>query len=318
MPLVKKIFDIINLKEDFNPILSFLCEFCDVPSAFVSLIGTEGQIVKAEIGFDFLTIPENIVVFNQDIIERNKITIVNKGYKKEDSITSISSYFSFDFFAGFPICTAENIVVGTLCIMDNRTKELSPLQLKSLNQSVQQMQSLLKLHVQNKVLEETVQRQKNQIQVFSDNSNEIFYEISLDGIITNASESWTRFIGYDLSKVIGNSYAEFIHPEDLGQCEFFLKELSQGEHKDGEIIYRILHQDGYYVWHSSKLKLILRDGIPFYEGSCRDISNSFIAQQKLLEQKEFYEKILDQLPSDVAVYDRNFKYTYRYRRLGRK
>lgn len=115
MPLFKKdLFDIINLQEDFNPILSFLSEVCEVPYAFVSLIGDEGQNVKAEIGFDSMIIPLKISVFCEDIIQRNKITIVNTSSKKKDSKRSNPSHFSFLFFAGFPICMDEDIVVGTL------------------------------------------------------------------------------------------------------------------------------------------------------------------------------------------------------------
>jgi PAS domain S-box-containing protein len=314
MPLIKKKlkkpFDIINLQEDFNPILSFLSEFCEVPYAFVSLIGKEGQIVKAEIGFDSLILPENIVALSEEIIQLNKITIVSNSSKEEESKRTNPSLFPFNFFAGFPICTDENIVVGTLCIMDNRTKELSPLQLKSLNQSVLQIQSLLKLHVQNKDLEEKVYELKNKIQAFIDNSNEIFYEVSMDGLITNASESWTRILGHDLSTVIGKRNEEFIHPEDFEKCNSILMALSLGEQNAEELIYRIEHHDGHYLWHSSTIKLVTRDGIPFYEGSCSDITDSVNSQQKLIQQKEFYEKILDRLPSDVSVFDGNFKYLY--------
>jgi PAS domain S-box-containing protein len=309
-PLKKDLFDIINLQEDFNPILSFLSEVCEVPYAFVSLIGNEGQNVKVEIGLDSMTIPVNISVFCEDIIQRNKITIVNTSSKEKDSKRSNPSHFSFDFFAGFPICMDEDIVVGTLCIMDNITKELSPLQLQLLNQSVLQIQSLLKLHIQKKELEETVQQQKNKFQVFIDNSNEIFYEVSMDGIITNASQSWTRFLGHDLSNVIGRRNDDFIHPEDFERCNSIVMELSEGEHNVEEMIYRISHQDGYYVWHSSKIKLVVRDGIAVYEGSCRDITDTVNVQQRLLQQKEFYEKILDRLPTDVAVFDSNNKYIY--------
>lgn len=59
--------------------------------------------------------------------------------------------------------------------MDNTTKELSSLQLKLVKQSLLQIESLLKLHIQNKEREEKVQPQKNIFKVFIDNSNEIFY-----------------------------------------------------------------------------------------------------------------------------------------------
>ncbi|TDD95054.1 PAS domain-containing protein [Flavobacterium cellulosilyticum] len=306
---MKKKFDIINLQKDFNSILSFLSELCEVPHLFISLVGVEGQIIKADIGFDFLTIPGNIVAISEEIIQHNKITIVNNSFIEESKGFN-STDFSYDFFAGFPICIDENIVVGTLCIMDNLPKELSSIQLKSLHQAVLQIQSLLKLHVQNKKIKAKVLQRKNQVQQIINNSNIIFYEASLDGIITKASKTWTLLLGHDLDKVIGKKFAEFIHPEDIEKCESILKALSQGYQDNEETLYRILHHDEYYVWHSSYLKFIKNDGIEFYTGNCRDITVHIETQQKLKQQKEFYEKILDRVPTDIAVFDRNYKYTY--------
>ena len=71
-----------------------------------------------------------------------------------------------------------------------------------------------------------------------------------------------------------------------------------------------MHQDGYYVWHTSRIKLSEKNGKLVYIGNCRDITEHINAEHKILQQKEFYEKILDQIPTDVAVFDQNHRYLY--------
>lgn len=305
---IKKIFDTIDLQEYFIPVLSYISELCEVPYLFVSLMGTEGLKVKSGVGLDILDLPEPTLLLNEEVFQNNKITIVNTIEK--DVSVKVSTSNSFDFFIGYPICIDEKIVVGTLCIMDHSIKELTSQQLIFLEQAVFQIQTVLKLHIQTAKLGLLAGQQADQLQQFIDNSQEIYFEVSLEGIITHASASWTRFLGYDLINVLGRDKVEFLHPEDFEKFRAALRKVRAGEQFEEKLVYRILHQDGYYLWHSSRLKFVERAGIPFYSGNSTDITDSVIAQQNFLQQKEFYEEILDRLPIDVAVFDRNYKYTY--------
>jgi len=307
---IKKIFDVINLQENLDPILSFLSEFCEVPYAFVSLIGTGQQIVKAQIGFDFLTIPESVLLFNEDIIQNNKIIVGPARDKEKESKKIDPLHFSFDFFAGFPICSDENVVIGTLCIMDAKPKELSAIQLMTLKHSVVQIQSLVDLHIHSWKLQKTIKEQKNHFQLFIGNSKEILYELDLEGIFTYVSKNLIAFLGREVDEFTGKNIALFIHPDDLEMCISHLNNLVVTGKSEKELIYRILHKDGHYVWHSSNLRFLEKEGNPVFIGNCRDVTQHIEAQQKLLQQKEFYEKILDRLPTDVAVFDSNHRYLY--------
>ena len=60
----KKLFDTLSFQQEFNSILLFISELCEVPYAFVSLNDTHVQSIVAKIGFYFLTIPEEILLFN--------------------------------------------------------------------------------------------------------------------------------------------------------------------------------------------------------------------------------------------------------------
>lgn len=297
----------INFQQEFYGVLSFVSDVCEVPYAFITQIDSGNHSIISKIGFDFITIPQNILFYNKAVIDQNTVFRVSNDLKNQSKKTNHSD-FPFDFFSGLPIYSAENLVIGTLCIMDVKSKELTSIQLKTLQHSAHQIQSILKLWKKNNDLQQTLKLKENQFQIFIDNSKEIVYELTKNGIITYVSKNWKTFLGYEIDEVIGKSNTSFLHPEDLENIVAFMDNMA--ETGESEITYRILHKDGHYVWHSSSIRLSEKDGEIIYIGNCRDITEHIEARQKLSQQKEFYEKILDKIPTDVAVFDNNHNYLY--------
>ena len=302
----------IDSMYEFNDTLSFVSEICEVPCVFITFLDSKNQLNISKIGFEFLTIPENILSYNQNIIEQGAfftISELKKDLKRQSEKSNLSE-FDFDFFAGIPILNDENLVIGTICILDIKSKELSAVQLKTLEYSAKQIKFKLEQFEKNESLLNKIQEKETQFQLFIDNSKEIFYELDRDGIIIDVSKNWTTFLGYEVDEVIGRSNSIFLHPKDLEMVTAFLNKTIETEGIENEITYRILHKDGHYVWHTSTIKLSEKDGKLIYIGNCRDVTEHFNIEQKNLQQKEFYEKILNQIPTDVAVFDQNHKYLY--------
>ena len=302
----------IDSMYEFNDTLSFVSEICEVPCVFITFLDSKNQLNISKIGFEFLTIPENILSYNQNIIEQGAfftISDLKKDLKRQSEKSNLSE-FDFDFFAGIPILNDENLVIGTICILDIKSKELSAVQLKTLEYSAKQIKFKLEQFEKNESLLNKIQEKETQFQLFIDNSKEIFYELDRDGIIIDVSKNWTTFLGYEVDEVIGRSNSIFLHPKDLEMVTAFLNKTIETEGIENEITYRILHKDGHYAWHTSTIKLSEKDGKLIYIGNCRDVTEHFNIEQKNLQQKEFYEKILNQIPTDVAVFDQNHKYLY--------
>ena len=302
----------IDSMYEFNDTLSFVSEICEVPCVFITFLDSKNQLNISKIGFEFLTIPENILSYNQNIIEQGDfftISELKKDLKRQSEKSNVSE-FDFDFFAGIPILNDENLVIGTICILDIKSKELSAVQLKTLEYSAKQIKFKLEQFEKNESLLNKIQEKETQFQLFIDNSKEIFYELDRDGIIIDVSKNWKTLLGYEVDEVIGRSNSIFLHPKDLEMVTAFLNKTIETEGIENEITYRILHKDGHYVWHTSTIKLSEKDGKLIYIGNCRDVTEHFNIEQKNLQQKEFYEKILNQIPTDVAVFDQNHKYLY--------
>lgn len=302
----------INFEHEFKETLTFVSEICEVPYAMITYRDYSDMLVITKVGFDSLEIPEEILLYNQNIIKQNTSSTISL-IKKDAKDLSKNVCFSesdFCFFVGLPILDDQYVAVGSICILDLKAKELSIAQLKSLEYAAKQISCKLEAFERYEVLSNVIRERETQFELFNDNSKEIYYELNTERIIIYVSKNWTTFLGYEVDDAQGKNLAFFVHPEDLEMCINHMNNVFRIGKSEKEIIYRILHKDGYYVWHSSNLKFTEIKGKPVFIGNCSDITEHIEIQQKVLQQKEFYKKILNQIPTDVAVFDQNHRYLY--------
>lgn len=299
-----------TIQQDFDEILIFLCEITGVSDAFISINRDGKQIIQSKIGLKNCNKPNEISCF-KDFVNSNQNLIVSD-LKNKSSIllnTKEGNVYPFDFFAGFPI-KINTLFTGSICILKNDSRELSEIELKTIQQSVARIESMLLLYSQNQSLQNTIKHNKEKFIFYEENSNEILYQINSEGIFTYVSRNWTVYLGHELHEVIGKCYSDFIHPEDMESWQNYFNTIPFDIKNTTDIVYRALHNEGYYVWHSSRMQRFKKDGVSFFIGNCTDINTFVENEQKLVQQKDFYETILNSLPTDVVVFDTNHRYVY--------
>lgn len=276
--------------QEFKSTLFFISETCGITDAFITVKKEAVHTIQNKIGLSWLQEPNEIIPFNE--------------FAKKDEVMSMCSdndtLSSTSFFAGFPI-TIPNFFKGSICLMHQNRKELSKIELKIIEQCVSKIESLLQL-------EQVKQQNREKFRVYEENSNEILYQISLEGIITYASSNLTNSVGYENTEVIGKNYFQFIHPNDIDDCKAYLSAITLNKKNFTTHTYRSLHKDGHYVWYSSRFQLLKKENELFYIGNCTDVTAFAETEQKLKEQKEFYETIFNSIPTDVVAFDSNHRY----------
>ncbi len=295
------------IRKQLDNTINYLVDYLELPYAYIFLSQEDMTFFTVSGDFEPSLLPSTFSEFTNQIITNNNSFI--KSNLKE-KLNLVHSSTEIQFFSGFPITIHEKEVVGTICFLDIKNKEFSDKDLKTIKFSIDNLQSFLKLHLENFNFEKAITKSKERFDLFIENSKEIFYELQLDGTILYVSESWTESIGHPIDEIIGKNTANIIHPDDLQSVYEFLSKLTVNQKCAEAVVYRLLHKKGYYVWHSSDVKLIERDNQFYYIGNCRDITNFIKAQEEISYQKEFYEKILDRLPIDLGVWDINHKYLY--------
>ena len=132
--------------------------------------------------------------------------------------------------------------------------------------------------------EELIRENEERLTSIIHNAAESIFTMSLDGVFTFVSPVWTRLLGHDVSEVQGQQIAQFIHPEDLAECQAAMtKGLVTGEPEHRT--YRIRHKDGSWRWHRTAGSLVKdRDGRPaYFVGVAEDVTERMRAEQGLRE-----------------------------------
>jgi len=108
-----------------------------------------------------------------------------------------------------------------------------------------------------------------------DSSNDIIYSLQTDGTITFVSPSWTVLLGHPAEKVVGRSFHQFIHPDDIPACDAFLATVVKTRERKAGIVYRVIHADGSIHIHTSNVSPVMdeKGTVVSYIGNARDITD---------------------------------------------
>lgn len=142
-----------DLEVPFEDIAELAAEVCEVPIALITLIGEKTQWYIARYGTDEQEASRLESFCNHVIVSPYKTLIVNDlsfdaRFENHPQVKGGSKY---RFYAGVPITTAEGYAIGTLCVKDEKPRELSKLQVKMLKIFANQI--ITQLELSRKVFE---------------------------------------------------------------------------------------------------------------------------------------------------------------------
>ena len=151
--------------------------------------------------------------------------------------------------------------------------------------------------------DELIRASEERLNNIIQNAAESIYTMSLQGVFTFVSPVWTRLLGHDVSEVQGNTFASFIHPDDVAECRAAMKGTS---HREADrCTYRIHHKDGSWRWHRTAGSLV-RDGQgqpAYFVGVAEDVTERLRAEEMLRASEEKYRNYISNSPAGVFVTD---------------
>ncbi len=142
-------------------------------------------------------------------------------------------------------------------------------------------------------IERSLKASEEKFRLLVENSYDIIYSLDPKGKFTFVSPVWTRVLGHEIRDVVGKSFKDFIHPDDVGACkEFLAKMVATGERQTG-IEYRTLHKNGYWLWHTSS-------AVPFFSEN-GEIAGFYGIDRDITERRELQKELEIQATTDVLT-----------------
>ncbi|MBI5950675.1 MAG: PAS domain S-box protein [Chloroflexi bacterium] len=165
-------------------------------------------------------------------------------------------------------------------------------------------------HVQDvtaqKQAEQSLREKTEELDRYFQNALDLLCIADTDGYFRRLNPAWTSTLGFDVSELEGQSFLDFVHPDDL---EPTLQALSQlaGQEEVQNFVNRYRCKDGAYRWLEWR-------SIPLGEkiyAVARDITEQKRAEAALRESewryREIFDNVLDGLYLLEVTYDGRFR-----------
>jgi PAS domain S-box-containing protein len=180
-----------------------------------------------------------------------------------------------------PIFAQSGEVLGTFAMYYQEPRQPTPQDLELVKVVVH----LAELAIARKRAEEASQASESRYRLLAENTHDLICLHSPDCQLVYVSPSCKLLLGYDCDELIGQTFSNFIHPEDGDR---FHQEAQVALHspqsaKLQPITYRMRQKSGSYIWLETLTKSILdpTGQIVQLQTTSRDITERIQAQESL-------------------------------------
>lgn len=153
-----------------------------------------------------------------------------------------------------------------------------------------------------KKAEDALRKSEEDYQHLIERSDEAI-AIVQDGIVRRVNPSVVALTGYTEQELISRPFSGFIHPDDRAMVEERHRKRLRGEEAPSQYSFRLTGRDGSTIWVEISTVSISWDGLPATINFLADISGRIRAEEALIRQKEYLDRILNTIADPVFVKD---------------
>jgi PAS domain S-box-containing protein len=223
---------------DFDRLTQLASLICEVPISLITLIDEHRQWFKSKTGIHISELPRDLSICQYVIQEQASIVIedsaTDERFRNDPRITNNPS---LRFYAGYPLVDPNGFALGTLCVLDQKPKKLTPSQDKALQLIAGEAMSLI-----------VAKRQKEELENFEklfENSNDLICVAGTDGFLKKINSAFETLLGWDKKFLLESPFIELVHPDDL---EMTLQEMARllAEETPANFVNRVRTKNGDY------------------------------------------------------------------------
>jgi PAS domain S-box-containing protein len=140
-----------------------------------------------------------------------------------------------------------------------------------------------------------------------------FFDHSVMGMaVTSADKKWvevndrlSEILGYSRQELIGMTWAEITHPDDLAEQEVKFNRVLNGEADEYEMEKRFIHRDGHLVYTHLASHCIRDDdgSIDYFAAIIEDITERKASEAKMHESESRMRAIIENEPECIKIID---------------
>ena len=274
-------------EERFDRITRLAQHLFDVPITMINLVDSNNVHAKSCQGLPKIEIPRAISFCGHAILEKEPLVIPDMLLDERFADNPfVANEFQIRFYAGYPLSTLDGYRVGTLCIMDQRPRQLSEQALASLQDLARMVENelnyvriiahkdatLQKAHeelerrveerttelaqtnialkreiTERKQVEAILRQQEEQFRLIFELAPTGMVILAPDGQFLRVNQTYCDMVSYSAEELLERNFTELTHPNDIEPNLRLNQKLWQGEISDYQMEKRYQHKDGHFI-----------------------------------------------------------------------
>lgn len=293
-------YDILDTATEkiFDSITSLASQLCNIPVSLIVLIDKDRQWFKSKHGLpeefkDIQETPRDIAfcahtILNDDLLEVEDLT-QDKRFADNPFVTQSPN---IRFYAGVPLATEDGINIGSLCVLDNKPRQLTDEQknsLKSLSNIIMTLMEAKKNISEITLLGQALQTSYNEIYLFHSKTLKCLYA-NKSALLTSSALNKNSF-DFSLKDIFINFLVEdflaLIKPLLTKEKESLIVETHQ----------KNLHGELYPS--ELRIQLSFTKKEPILIVVSNDITERKLIEKKIIELNDLLEKRVEERTKEV-------------------
>ena len=212
-------------EQEYEDITQLAAQICGTPITLISLVDEKRQWFKANQGLPVHQTPREQSFCAHNLVNPNGPLIVEDARLDERFVDNplVTGDPHIVFYAGIPLVDPQGHVLGSLCVIDQQVRRLTPDQLGALNGLARQVMSLLKLRQTNQALleaQQSIDRQKLDIDFALQAVGLGVWEVDMTTNLVIWDDRCRALFGIAKQNPLPYEQAiRYIHPEDVKRVD---------------------------------------------------------------------------------------------------
>ena len=242
--------------QELDEIAEIASLLCDTPISLISLVDENRQWFKSRVGMDTKETPREDAFCRYTLDKPDEILVIPDSLEDERFRNNrlVTGEPRIRFYAGAPLLTPQGNVLGTLCVIDRKPKELTENQAKALKLLAKRAMDFLNTRKLLIHQESELDKNAQRLKMLTDRAPGVIFQATMK---TAGSFSFD-FISEGMVAIHPDYTSDFIrkapetlfkhaHPEDLEMVNASVQH-SFKTLEDWDVEYRVANKDGITRW----------------------------------------------------------------------
>ena len=292
-------------EEALDELTALAAQICQTPMAFIGLIDEGRQWFKSAVGWAVAEISRDAAFCAHTILGPG-LLVVRDARSDERFATSplVNAHPGVRFYAGVPLVTPEGHAIGTLCVLDDRPRDLSEGQALALRVLSRQVVAQLRLRrgrldpgrvdsgetreatESRRVVEELRLSERRHRSLVQATASAV-WSTPATGEVVSEQPAWASFTGQAFEQYRGWGWLDAIHPDDREKSARAWKQ-AVANHTFHQVLQRVRRRDGEYRHMMVRSVPVVEDdgSIREWVGSLTDVTDVKRAEEELRQTED--------------------------------